>query len=141
MQQKDYTRHFYENYIYLCILFLGQMFLMDRFFNGAFLTFGLEVIAFAERDQECTHTQHFSHDKFSLLGQNCIGTNFPLWDKILKWQIFPTWTNSHFGKFSHTNFPWYMNSLYDKFTKQNQKLISPLDNFSLCQIFPCTKLP
>ncbi|XP_023349349.1 innexin shaking-B [Eurytemora carolleeae] len=29
----------------------GQMFLMDRFFNGAFLTFGLEVIAFAERDQ------------------------------------------------------------------------------------------
>ena len=25
---------------------------MDRFFNGAFLTFGLEVIAFAERDQE-----------------------------------------------------------------------------------------
>ena len=34
------------------ILFPGQMFLMDRFFNGAFLTFGLEVIAFAERDQE-----------------------------------------------------------------------------------------
>ena len=29
----------------------GQMFLMDRFFDGAFLTFGLEVIAFAERDQ------------------------------------------------------------------------------------------
>ena len=29
------------------------MFLMDRFFNGAFLTFGLEVIAFAERDQVC----------------------------------------------------------------------------------------
>jgi hypothetical protein len=27
------------------------MFLMDRFFDGAFLTFGLEVIAFAERDQ------------------------------------------------------------------------------------------
>jgi len=24
---------------------------MDRFFDGAFLTFGLEVIAFAERDQ------------------------------------------------------------------------------------------
>ncbi len=32
-------------------VFLGQMFLMDRFFDGAFLTFGLEVIAFAERDQ------------------------------------------------------------------------------------------
>ncbi|QQP57139.1 Innexin, partial [Caligus rogercresseyi] len=29
-----------------------QMFLMDRFFEGAFLTFGLEVMAFAERDQE-----------------------------------------------------------------------------------------
>ena len=28
------------------------MFLLDRFFEGAFLTFGLEVIAFAERDQE-----------------------------------------------------------------------------------------
>ena len=28
------------------------MFLMDRFFEGAFFTFGLEVIAFAERDQE-----------------------------------------------------------------------------------------
>ena len=26
--------------------------LMDRFFNGALLTFGLEVIAFAEHDQE-----------------------------------------------------------------------------------------
>ena len=25
---------------------------MDRFFEGAFLTFGLEVVAFAERDQE-----------------------------------------------------------------------------------------
>ena len=32
--------------------FTGQMFLMDRFFDGAFLTFGLEVIAFAEQDQE-----------------------------------------------------------------------------------------
>ena len=35
----------------LRLLFSGQMFLMDRFFDGAFLTFGLEVIAFAERDQ------------------------------------------------------------------------------------------
>ena len=30
----------------------GQMFLMDRFFDGTFLTFGIEVISFAERDQE-----------------------------------------------------------------------------------------
>ena len=28
------------------------MFLMDRFFDGTFLTFGIEVISFAERDQE-----------------------------------------------------------------------------------------
>ena len=35
----------------LKIFLSGQMFLMDRFFDGAFLTFGLEVIAFAERDQ------------------------------------------------------------------------------------------
>ena len=34
------------------VFFAGQMFLMDRFFDGAFLTFGLEVIAFAEQDQE-----------------------------------------------------------------------------------------
>ena len=34
------------------LFFAGQMFLMDRFFDGAFLTFGLEVIAFAEQDQE-----------------------------------------------------------------------------------------
>ena len=36
----------------ILIFFLGQMFLLDRFFEGAFFTFGLEVIAFAERDQE-----------------------------------------------------------------------------------------
>lgn len=30
----------------------GQMFLMNTFFDGAFLTFGFDVIAFAERDQE-----------------------------------------------------------------------------------------
>jgi hypothetical protein len=35
-----------------CTPLSGQMFLMDRFFDGAFLTFGLEVIAFAEQDQE-----------------------------------------------------------------------------------------
>ncbi|XP_040572604.1 innexin shaking-B [Lepeophtheirus salmonis] len=35
-----------------CLNIIGQMFLMDRFFEGAFLTFGLEVMAFAERDQE-----------------------------------------------------------------------------------------
>jgi len=31
---------------------VGQMFLMNTFFDGAFLTFGFDVIAYAERDQE-----------------------------------------------------------------------------------------
>ena len=30
----------------------GQMFMMDRFFDGTFFTFGIEVLSFAERDQE-----------------------------------------------------------------------------------------
>ena len=32
--------------------FAGQMFLMDVFLNGVFLTYGIEVISFAGRDQE-----------------------------------------------------------------------------------------
>ena len=28
------------------------MFLLDRFFDGTFITFGIEVISFADRDQE-----------------------------------------------------------------------------------------
>ena len=39
-------------HVFLLISFSGQMFLMDRFFDGTFLTFGIEVISFAERDQE-----------------------------------------------------------------------------------------
>lgn len=38
-----------------CILFFsitGQMFMMNRFFDGAFLTFGIDVIRFLESDQE-----------------------------------------------------------------------------------------
>ncbi|XP_014251217.1 innexin shaking-B [Cimex lectularius] len=31
---------------------VGQMFLMDRFFDGAFLTFGIDVFRFLESDQE-----------------------------------------------------------------------------------------
>ncbi|XP_065332944.1 innexin shaking-B isoform X4 [Cloeon dipterum] len=42
---------------YLCELLallnvVGQMFLMNKFFDGAFLTFGFDVIAFLDRDQE-----------------------------------------------------------------------------------------
>lgn len=37
----------------LCSLyFTGQMFLMNRFFDGEFMTFGLDVIAYMEADQE-----------------------------------------------------------------------------------------
>ena len=32
--------------------FLGQLFLMDRFLDGTFFTFGIEVISFAMRDEE-----------------------------------------------------------------------------------------
>ncbi|XP_018334680.1 innexin shaking-B-like [Agrilus planipennis] len=42
---------------YLCevlalVNVVGQMFLMNRFFDGAFLTFGIDVIAFLDSDQE-----------------------------------------------------------------------------------------
>ena len=33
-------------------IFAGQMFLLDRFFDGTFFTFGIEVLSFADRDQE-----------------------------------------------------------------------------------------
>lgn len=33
-------------------MFAGQMFLMNRFFDGEFMTFGLDVIAHMEADQE-----------------------------------------------------------------------------------------
>ena len=34
------------------ISLLGQTFLLDRFFDGTFITFGIEVLSFADRDQE-----------------------------------------------------------------------------------------
>ena len=51
----------YHNASHFIVIFLthmsfaqlsGQMFLMDRFFEGTFLTFGIEVMSFAMRDQE-----------------------------------------------------------------------------------------
>ena len=30
----------------------GQMILLDRFFDGTFFTYGIEVMSFADRDQE-----------------------------------------------------------------------------------------
>lgn len=43
---------FHVPFIFIYLYIPGQMFLMDRFFDGTFLTFGIEVISFAERDQE-----------------------------------------------------------------------------------------
>ena len=34
------------------IFFSGQMVLLDRFFDGTFFTYGIEVMSFADRDQE-----------------------------------------------------------------------------------------
>ena len=39
----------YSKYI---LILSGQMFLLDRFFDGTFITFGIEVMSFADRDQE-----------------------------------------------------------------------------------------
>jgi len=44
-------RYFFCEFLAL-INVVGQMFLLDRFFDGTFLTFGIEVISFADRDQE-----------------------------------------------------------------------------------------
>ncbi|XP_065170306.1 innexin shaking-B isoform X3 [Atheta coriaria] len=45
-----YKYYFCE--VLACINVIGQMFLMNRFFDGAFLTFGIRVIEFMESDQE-----------------------------------------------------------------------------------------
>ena len=36
----------------MIIFFSGQMLLLDRFFDGTFFTYGIEVMSFADRDQE-----------------------------------------------------------------------------------------
>ena len=49
------TNHIYLDiqWSYLTtISFLGQMVLLDRFFDGTFFTYGIEVMSFADRDQE-----------------------------------------------------------------------------------------
>jgi len=44
-------RYFFCELLSLCNV-IGQMFLLDRFFDGTFFTFGIEVLSFADRDQE-----------------------------------------------------------------------------------------
>ncbi|KAA0199460.1 hypothetical protein HAZT_HAZT007885 [Hyalella azteca] len=45
-------RHFKHRGSSTSFVFASQMFLIDRFLGGAFLTFGLDVIRFMEDDQE-----------------------------------------------------------------------------------------
>jgi len=44
-------RYFFCEFLALLNV-LGQIMLMDRFFDGTFLTYGIEVISYAQRDQE-----------------------------------------------------------------------------------------
>ena len=46
----DIGRHFLLMAAFF--LFSGQMVLLDRFFDGTFFTYGIEVMSFADRDQE-----------------------------------------------------------------------------------------
>lgn len=43
---------FPKNFTRFLFNFSGQMFLLDRFFDGTFFTYGIEVMSFADRDQE-----------------------------------------------------------------------------------------
>lgn len=43
---------FQLNKLFIVVLFTAQMFLMNRFFDGEFMTFGLDVIAHMDADQE-----------------------------------------------------------------------------------------
>ena len=65
------------------------MFLMDRFFDGTFLTFGIEVISFAERDQE---------DRIDPMVGWDVARDFLLL-KYFQVYIFPRMTKCTFHKF------------------------------------------
>ena len=67
----------------------GQMFLMDRFFDGTFLTFGIEVISFAERDQE---------DRIDPMVRRRDPTDFLAFQHFQVY-IFPRMTKCTFHKF------------------------------------------
>ena len=42
----------YISYAALFSHYLGQIILLDKFFDGTFFTYGIEVMSFADRDQE-----------------------------------------------------------------------------------------
>ncbi len=62
-------RHLNAIFIY----FSGQMFLLDRFFDGTFFTYGIEVMSFADRDQVRFNKNSIKFNKIqsnSIKGQN-----------------------------------------------------------------------
>ena len=64
------------------------MFLMDRFFDGTFLTFGIEVLSFAERDQE---------DRIDPMVVNVVSRKtVQIFNQVY---IFPRMTKCTFNKF------------------------------------------
>ena len=75
------------------------MFLMDRFFDGTFLTFGIEVISFAERDQEDRIDPmvmikiflYKSNKNISLNFLRFSGLHFPAHDKVHFSQVWDEW--------------------------------------------------
>ena len=71
------------------------MFLMDRFFDGTFFTFGIEVLSFAERDQEdridpmvCTKR---NHRNINACLHFYTGLYFPPDDKVYFSQVRNEW--------------------------------------------------
>ena len=71
----------------------GQMFLMDRFFDGTFLTFGIEVISFAERDQEdrIDPMVRPSNAGGTMIYFLCSGLYFPPDDQVYFPQVRDQW--------------------------------------------------
>ena len=75
------------------------MFLMDRFFDGTFLTFGIEVISFAERDQEDRIDPMVSRSKADIIDNYFVfsGLHFPQNDQVYfpqvrdQWRDWETW--------------------------------------------------
>ena len=69
---------------------------MDRFFDGTFLTFGIEVISFAERDQEdridpMVSRTYGSYISFFLNLYFFPGLYFPQDDKMYISQVWIQW--------------------------------------------------
>ena len=69
---------------------------MDRFFDGTFFTFGIEVLSFAERDQEdridpmvCTKWNYQNYTPLHFYS----GLYFPPDDEVYFPQVWIKWRN------------------------------------------------